>query len=420
MIAQSSPSESGQAGALNKHKDWPVYIDAPTFTSNSNGIRCIYYIAKELAREGLDINFLPRNSRGFRKSLPREFASIKICPIWNISGPATLICVESVPANIINHARSREIRIVWWYLAPHGLLENPKASAKAGDKIITFSSFVLPKGGHYYFQPPLDPPWSKALSTHRPNSAHMIPNIGLYCGKGRLRSIPENLRKQLHGLNIHVITRSSPSTRDELFTLMSSLDGLITFDELSQLTLEAATLGVPVFIANPLFPVESLECFQIPIYPLVTRESALFVKLISSRRKGELKAISKTSIFAQNAETVTRLKELVIDQSWPFGSDDNAYLDNIISFGHMLRSRRVLYPHYGGQSAGSALLALYIAFLTEKPIYYRQLCLLISIIDELGRIFFLVGGGPLFIYLLSKLKESKLFGIKSLVIRRFI
>lgn len=419
MFAKDLMAPSKQAKELNIGAGSPVYIDAPTFTPNSNGIKCIYYLAKELSIKGLRIIFLPRNNRGFRKSLPSEFRGIESSPSWSISGPATLICSESVPAKTISYARANGIRIIWWYLAPHGLLENPKASPKAGEKILTFSSFIFPDGEHYYFQPPLDQPWSQALKTYRPKSNHKTLEIGLYCGKGRLKSIPTNLRKLICDSNIHIITRSSPSSRKELFSLMSTLDGLITFDELSQLTLEAATLGLPVFIANPLFPAESLDSFPVLISPLISRESGSFIRLMSSRRMGELRGIAKSSVFCQNSETVARLEQLVLDPSWSWTSSDNIKLRSIISFGHRLRSRRALYPHYAGQSSGTYLLGLYIAFLSEKPLYYNLLCRVISLVDELGRFCFLLGGGVMFSAVANKVGRSQSLRKTSRLVRRF-
>lgn len=392
---------------IYKNECIPVFVDAPTFMANSNGIKCIYYLAKRLADSGVNIVFLPRNIQGFKKKLPAEFKGIPVWPLWRIQAPATLVCPESAPAKTIKYARKKGIRILWWYLAPHGLLEKPKASPKAGDKIITFSSYVFPEEDCYYFQPPLDPAWCRALATYRPRSDHKETMVGIYCGKGRLRPLPEQLRALLFDSKIKIITRSSPSSRNELFSLLSMIDGLITYDELSQLTLEAATLGIPVLLANPLFPPKCLNLFSISISTFVTRDPEEFLSLLSERRQGLLKAVSSSSIFSENADTLDRFSRLVLSKTWNYTGEDKLRMQSIFRYGRMLRSKRAIYPHYGGQSAGTFFLAFYMRSLLERPFIYQQICHIISFVDEIGRFFFLAGAGKLFDFIASRLLRSK-------------
>ena len=83
--------------------------------------------------------------------------------------------------------------------------------------------------------------------------------ICIYTGKGRLKKLPKNIRNLFAEYDIQLITRVFPSTRKELFYLLLNSDAFISFDELTQINLEAASLGMPVFIANPLFPEKSLR-----------------------------------------------------------------------------------------------------------------------------------------------------------------
>lgn len=399
----------------------PVYFDAPTFAANSNGIRCIYYLAKKLASNGVQVIFLPRSPRGFKEKLPIDFINIKASPLWDVNGPAMLICSESVPAKTIKCARRNGLRIVWWYLAPHGLLDKPKITPIDGEKVIAFSVYAAPQENtYYYFQPPLDPPWKKAIETYRPKTNHKRLEVALYCGKGRLKALPKNITVLLFNSNIRVITREHPQTRKELFDLMLSIDGLITFDELSQLSLEAATLGLPVFLANPLFSPESLELFPIPIARLITRDSNYYIDLLASKRRGELKAVSQNEIFSRNTNCVTQILELVSSANWNSTSDDQHRLDKIIRFGHELRASSILYPHYSGQSAGAFLLGVYTISILERPFIHRLTCLTISLLDEVGHLFFRVGGSALFISLASRFKGSKILRRALKSMRTFI
>jgi hypothetical protein len=384
-----------------------VYIDAPTFTHSSNGIRCIYSLAESLARIGVNIEFLPRNIRGFNKMMPKELRKIKACPLWNIQARAALICTESVPAKTILMARKKGLRILWWYLAPHGLLEKPAARPRPGEKIVTFSPLVYPDKEFCYFQPPLDTPWARALETFRPKSDHKTIEIGLYCGKGRLKSIPEKLRAFLFNSNIRIITRTSPATREELFSLLITIDGLITFDELSQLSLEAGTLGVPVFSANPLFTRNCLNMFPVDITSLVTHDAWEFMQRLTNRREGRLKSISKSSLFASNNDAISCLAHAVATDSWEWVATDKARYYDIIKYGRHLREKRVLYPHYSGQSAGTYFLGLYVASLNQNLPLHNLVCGLISLADELGRLMLWLGCGKIFKFCAGKINDSK-------------
>ena len=380
-----------------------VYIDAPTFSPNSNGIRCLYFLAKRLREEGAQVAFLPRNTRGFRKNLPKLFEGIDTVPAWGLSSPATLICSESVPARTIEQARRKGIKILWWYLAPHGLLESPNCKVFNTDHLAVFSPYILPQSNTYfYFQAPLDEAWKHAISTYRPRTDHKRPEIALYCGKGRLSPLSSKVRLFLANSNIHVITRSSPPSRKELFELLLSVDGLITFDELSQLSLESATIGVPVLVANPLFPKEALNSFPIDVKHLWTRDQDSFIELIKCRRAGKIKGVSKAELFSCNQQTIENFLSLIAKDNQLHITQEKHNHAKLFAYGRELRSARVLYPHYGGQSAGTLLLQLYIYSLTETPNFHTFTCKTIAILDEIGRIMHAVGLGRLLIYIANK------------------
>lgn len=59
----------------------PKYIDVPTFTANTNGIKCLYYMGLELSRRGLDVKLSPRTLNNFFGDLPANFAGL---PFGNI------------------------------------------------------------------------------------------------------------------------------------------------------------------------------------------------------------------------------------------------------------------------------------------------------------------------------------------------
>jgi hypothetical protein len=384
----------------------PVYIDAPNYTPTSNGIRCIYFLAQQLAAKGAQVVFIPRQIRGFMNNLPQPFEGFDVAPGWSMSDRGTLICSESAPAGLITQARSSGVRIIWWYLAPHGLLERPSAQPRLGEKIIFFSSYVMPDcHSYFYFQPPLDASWKHALSVHRTLSSHKPLELALYCGKGRLRELPENLRLEIFNSNLNVITRSYPPSREQLFSVLFNLDGLITFDELSQLSLEAASLGIPVFLANPLFPKSSADSFPVPLSSFLTRDSHEFLELMEQRRSGRLKAIRTATLFTQNQSTVAQLMALVSDPKWNCTDADILLMERNKDFGRQMKRKRVLYPHYGGQSAGTFFLSTYITSIFETTSAHRRICRIISAVDELGRLLNFFGAGSIYVNFIYRTKK---------------
>ena len=383
-----------------------VYIDAPNYTPTSNGIRCIYFLAQQLAAKGIQVIFIPRQVRGFKNNVPHSFEGFNVSPGWSMIGRGTLICSESAPAGLITQARSCGVRIIWWYLAPHGLLERSRAEPRLGEKIIFFSSYVLPEcNPHFYYQPPLDAPWKRALKAHRPLSSHKSLEVALYCGKGRLRMLPDNLRLEIFRSKLNIITRSYPASREELFSVLFKLDGLITFDELSQLSLEAASLGIPVFLANPLFPKASADSFPVPLASFLTRDSHEFLELMEQRRSGRLKAIRTATLFTQNQSTVDQLMALVSDPKWNCTDADILLMERNKDFGRQMKRKRVLYPHYGGQSAGTFFLSTYINSIFETTSAHRRICRIIFAVDELGRLLNFFGAGSIYVNFIYRAKK---------------
>jgi hypothetical protein len=396
----------------------PVYIDAPNFSEASNGIRCLYCFANELARQGLKISFLPRDIRGFVATVPSEFAKLGITPRWDIRAPGVLICSESIPEKTIQQARKEGIRIIWWFLAPYGLLEKQKIRPINDELILPFSSFIIPERLQFmFYQPPLDSYWQQALRKHRPRSDHKRVNIGLYCGKGRLAELPRSVLRLLAVSRITLITRNSPSTRRDLFLLLQEMDGLITFDDLSQLSLECATLGIPVFRANPLYPSHSFELFSVPIAELCTLDDQLFIEYVKKRRSRKLLPIPISSIYFHNLNTIDAVMAIIsgLDNQQQFVA--SRILPRAIEFGRYLRSKKVLCPYYEGQSAGSYLFKVYGATLSQDPLRHKLICLIISILDELGGTAAKLGAASLFSLAVKKLKGSRMWGCPGFVDR---
>jgi hypothetical protein len=385
-----------------------VYFDTPTFSPASNGIKCIYHLAEQLANIGVDVKLLPRDLRAIRINLPSKFKGLEICMPWQVEGPATLICTESVPARTIKIARRKGLRIFWWYLAPHGLLEKQKTTPSPGEKLAVFSPYVFPEKEYYYFQPSLDNHWLHAIRKHRPRTDHKKLAIGVYCGKGLLKALPEELRSLMVDAEIQVISRTSPKTRSGLFSLLSDLDGLVTFDELTQLNLEAASIGIPIFIANPLFPSDASTLFPLPIEDLATSDHKEFILRIDKRRLNQTRQLSASTLYSLNDITIDRIMKDLECASWGWSTAATERYKNITRYGQDLRRKNKLAPYYGGQSAGTYFFRLYMAAsLTQPRYFYHFACMLISLLDQIGRFFYLIGFSKAFEIIIARIKKSK-------------
>jgi hypothetical protein len=255
---------------------------------------------------------------------------------------------------------------------------------------------------YYFYQPPPDVAWSQALSIHRPRTDHIRPCIAIYTGKGRLARLSGQLQSFLFGATVIPITRDSPSTRDELFEVLRRADGLITFDELSQLTLEAVTLGVPVFLANPLFRQEAAASFPLPIAPFIARQPTHFIELVHLRRTGALKSPKRNQLGLKNAQLMSDLRVIIAKILNSPRAEYGERLVDMASYGRLLRRSRVLYPQYNGQPASSWLLGVYIMSIQETRFIHLSLCEFAWILDEIGRLAFALGFEALFTRLFKR------------------
>ena len=359
-----------------KHVETPgttIYIDTPTFVANSNGIKCLYYMGLELSRRGLDIKLSPRTLTNFFDNLPAGLAGLPLGNIENMTNRDILFCSESVPPEKIRHARGIGAKIIWWYLAPHGLLERSKVEPIAEEQICCFSSYVLPElENSFYYQPPLDQAWSKALGTHqvtKPKNSRKV--FGIYTGKGALRKLPLELYNYIYGAEFLLFTRQLPKSRSKLFQALLRCDGLISFDELSQLNLEAATLGLPVYFPSSIFPETTYKNFPIPIGRYQTFSHDIFIKILEMRRSGKTKNLTKIDIQSNNADCINQFEALINASEQRFTSYSKKGVNEIRQFGKQLKAKKLLIPIRNGQSPGSALIEIYISSLSSS--YFKHL-----------------------------------------------
>jgi hypothetical protein len=351
-----------------------IFIDWPTFSGKSNGIRCLYELSLYLSQAGYPVYGVPRKLNTFFKSLknlPPEYKDILIAENPFGSPNDVFIAAETVSARTIHLVRRHGIRVIWWQLAPYCLLDG-QLWPMPGDMSLPFSSYVDPNANHhFYYQPRLESHWRAALLQPQPGLATSQTRICVYNGKGRLKGIKNNKILDLCSKSELVpITRATPATRASLIELLQSSHGLISFDEFSAINLEAASLGVPVFLANPLFEQRCRQNFAVEKFQsLICLDAAEFFRLVSIRMEHKLFPMELDELVAPNQSTLANWK-LLLDDPSKFSAHrvTPEAICELRRYTRSLKRRRAISVHYGGQAGSSWLASSYVAALSTGRI----------------------------------------------------
>jgi hypothetical protein len=360
-----------------------VYVDAPAYVANSNGLRCLYGLAQELTSRGIQIYLLPRNYIEFAAFLPSEYSHMPVANYGALKAGGVLIAGESLPKDLIKLARNHGITMLWWYLAPEDVLDVKSVKPNPCEPVMVFSPYVGPADEYFYYQPPLDYEWRKCLDLIEDFFVKTSKTLALYSGKGRLKKLPHQLLSFCKDFNITIISRHCPATRKELLDTILSCDGLISFDELSQLNLEAASLRTPVLIANRLYESKVIEDFPIAINRFVTQDPNEFIsRVLSGATNSRASCLSSHDFFSCNVSTVDKIAKLLL---FPPLLDQIAYAkqqEKLSNFGRRLRARHALLPIWRGQSPGAHFFfALYSWSLHQGRIWHLLVCYLTRSVD---------------------------------------
>ena len=351
-----------------------IFIDWPNFSRNSNGIRCLYDLSLYLSQAGFPVYGVPRKLNTFFKSLknlPPEYKDILIAENPFGSSDDVFIAAETIPARTMHLVRRHGMRVIWWQLAPYCLLDG-QLWPKPGDMSLPFSSYVDPNANHYfYYQPRPEINWLAALSHPPAVLATSQLRICVYNGKGRLKEIKD---KKILGLcsksEIVPITRAAPAPRASLIELLQSAHGLISFDEFSAINLEAASLGVPVFLASPLFEQRCRQNFAVEKFKsMVCLDPAEFYRLVSIRMEHKLFPMELDDLVASNQATLANWKSLLEDPSkFPAHKVTPEAICEFRRYTRSLKRRRAISVHFGGQAGSSWLVSSYVAALSSGRI----------------------------------------------------
>lgn len=314
---------------------------------------------------------------------PPAMAALPTSPVPSGNAEDLFLCAETVPLPLLQAARQRGMRIAWWQLAPFALLGKTQYP-QPGEYLLPFSSYTQPDAEqHFFYQPPLDPAWATALQSPRPGRTHGPLKIAIYPGKGRLCRLPASVLALTRSSEVLLITRAFPKTREQLFAILADCDGLINFDELSQLSLEAASLQIPVFLANRLFPTRCLDTFSVErLKKAVTDDPERFIHQVHQRHSTASTPWPQANLLAANQTTVFAIKELIGHPTQQNLIRNQAQIQPLKAYTRHLKQRRAIYANVNmAESGGTLALTDYLNYVNGTSDNDERILLKIRILD---------------------------------------
>lgn len=340
-----------------------IYIDLPVLSQFSNGTKCIKDLRDYLINYGFEVSSVFRRTQiskiksfFFRTNI---FDNEK-CQFFNAKRNDWLIACDTTPLYLLKIARKKGLNIAWWQLAPYNLSGN-NIFPIPGECSLPFSSYSDPNvNDFFYYQPSIDNEWINALNNEN-SIADKKSSICIYTGKGRLKMLPELIRKLCVKYEINLITRKFPSSRKEYFRLLDESIGLMSFDEMSQTNLEAASLGIPVFIVNSLFPEKSIEKFIVKKYTeRITRSAEVFFEMVSNKNK-RFPKLKQTYLESFNDASFKKIVGLIKNKE-SYEKVTESSLNNFKIHTKGLKKKNLIFPFFlWGETFGIVLVSVYLA-----------------------------------------------------------
>ena len=366
-------------------KNIKIFVDFPQFSKFSNGTKCIHELINYLEFRKFQVIKLTRDERIMTKiktnlSSNSEKKLNYIFKDYDYKKDWFLSC-DTTPFFLMNYVRSKNISIISWQLAPYKFL-GAKKLPFPGEYNLPFSSFCDPYSDNfYYYQTSIDKEWLNSLQQCKKIREKRYNKICIYTGKGKLKEIPKSLRSIFTNKKIKLITRIYPSSRREYFKFLRKCDGLISFDEMTQTNLEAASLGVPVYIANRCFPKNSIRKFPIEdIKNRITVDSNKFLSMVNSKNLPPYKA---RFLEKYNLNTFKKI-EKILKSKLKIQKITFSKFIQFKDYANYLGKRNAILPLInGGQSPGTIFLNLYIKNIQNEK-RFKLICILIKLTDFIG------------------------------------
>jgi len=426
-ILRSSELRCVRPSLLPKAVHRPMVILIPTeLNARSHGHACLLTLALKLMQSGREVYLLPYKPytffRHYQRKLPSRFRNLPFIANPAEAPGALLVVPESAPPNLVRNLRPFYDQLLWWLLAPAGLLTGFKPDIRCGDRLAAFSEFVLPSQPRYLFiQPRLEPELMKFAGMHAPQPPrHRL--VALYTGKGRLKVLPRSLHRHLLTYQVIVITRSFPQSKRGLIRLLTQCNGLLTCDPLTNLNLEAANLGVPCFLTSNPFNLNCFRKFPCDLTTHVTDSASIFIAWL--QRKGPVTKLSTEPLVRADLDGGEFL-ELLTETPAPIAESASIVgvelLSQIKDYRNDLTKSRSIQVVRDGQSLSSAFTGYYASSLKAPYAIHWWFCFFLGLVDAFGDLILLLGLARLLVPLQELMgKLFRFFGSRLSLFKRLL
>jgi hypothetical protein len=383
------PADYVEANLTRLLQDRPrnavVFVVPSELNPRSHGHACLLHLALDLQNAGAHVSLLPttpyRFFRNYYQTLKPLYRSLRfITNPLEVPSESYLIVPESIRNFQVKSLRGYFAKVIWWNLAPAGVLTPFSPAIGRQDLVTFFSPFVLPNRPCYHFvNPPLPKRLRNLAKRHQPRRAASNTML-VYTGKGRLKPLSRKLHRHLLPYSIELITRTHPSSKEKLLELLMSAQGLISFDPMTNLSLEAALAGMPVFLPSTAFQEEAYAHFPVDLRGFLHTCSGEFLRHLTTQSPP--RALVQKDLENAHRKSIDSFLLILADPVYAasFRCTEEV-LEAISEYRRFLLASKTIQASLEGESVSSALKGLYMKTLKLPYTYHRALCVALSWID---------------------------------------
>ncbi len=231
-----------------------IYIYGPAYASSSNGIKCMYYLACTLLKNGIETRFVccDDNPTSYGGINPEHFFLYNNCK-FELTDDDIALYTDVVNDNPLNAKR-----IIRWLCNKPYVLTGDGINYGDNELVISYSTIINSRLPQLFVL--VDE--RKLFESIKHNTKKDNKSVCVYFGKvheRELRASKNKLESILKDFErINVITRQMPQNHKETLQLLASSELLISFDPLTNLNYESTLLGTPVLLMDDTYGIKNI------------------------------------------------------------------------------------------------------------------------------------------------------------------